>query len=228
MAGCGVRGYSLNTHFRDVFTMKSTRALPFLAVLLLLTACASTTKQASWTNPQYSGGKVGAVFIIGTARSELNRRLFEDELARQLQARGVRGITSYQHLDSDQLDDRAATEAKVEALGADAVIVAKVVGTRVDTVVNPGRTYVLGGSPYYPRHFNDYWYDYYRSSYRVIHSPATITDVEVYTVETNLYGTDQGMIWTMQSETIAGGQIDRTIRDFVRIVIDDLAANGLI
>ena len=39
------------------------------------------------------------------------------------------------------------------------------VGQRTDTVVNPGRTYVSGGSPYYPSHYRDHWHDYYRQSY---------------------------------------------------------------
>jgi hypothetical protein len=36
------------------------------------------------------------------------------------------------------------------------------------------------------------------------------------------------MIWSMQSDTIAGGQLEATIREFVGIVVKDLAANGLI
>ncbi len=207
--------------------MKLTRWLLPLAALLL-TACAATTKQASWTNPEYRAGKVKTVFIIGTASNDLNRRLFEDELARQLQARGISGVTSYQHLSLDQLEDRAATAAKVKSFGADAVIIAKVVGSRTDSVVNPARTYYSGGSPYYPSNYPDYWHDYYRSSTQVIHHPATVTDYQVYTVETNLYGTDRGMIWSMQSETVDRGQIEAMIKEFVELVVKDLAANGLI
>ncbi len=196
---------------------------------MLLTACATTTKQGSWTNPEYSAGKVKAVFIIGIARNDLNRRLFEDELARQLQAHGITSFTSYQHLDIDQIEDRAATETKVRALGADSVIVAKVVGTRTDTVANPSQTYFGGGSPaYYPSHYGDYWHDYYRSSYQAVHYPATVSQFHTYTVETDLYHGDQGMIWSMQSDTVTGGRIDLVIKTFVDLVVKDLAANGLI
>ncbi len=207
--------------------MKRSLLLVPLAALLLA-ACAATTKQASWTNPENAGHKVRSVFIIGAASTELARRLFEDELARQLAAKGVKGVTSYQHLDLDSLDDKEATTAKVKSLGAESVIIAKVVGQRTDTVVNPGRTYVSPGSPYYPSHYRDHWHDYYRQSYTVISEPATVTNYQVYTVETNLYGVDKGMIWSMHSDTVAGGRLEATIREFVGLVIKDLTANGLI
>lgn len=208
--------------------------ITLMVVILALAGCASTTKLASWTNPDRAGAKVRSVFIIGTAREELTRRLFEDELARQLAVAGVRGITSYRHLSLQQLDDKGATEAKVKALGAESVIIAKVVGERTETVVSPGRTYVAGGSPFYsdyrPGHDRDHWHDYYRSSYAVISQPPTVTNYQVVTVETNLYGADAGMIWSMRSETetIAGRKMDTTIKEFVEVVVEDLSANGLI
>src|SRR5210317_676969 len=118
---------------------RTTLLLPLAA--LLLAACA-TTKQASWTNPDNAGHKVKSVFIIGAAQNDLNRRVFEDELARQMTAKGIKAITSYQHLNLDALGDKNATTAKVKSLGAESVIIAKVVGQRTDTVVNPGRTYI--------------------------------------------------------------------------------------
>jgi hypothetical protein len=204
--------------------------LLFVIVLPLLAACAATTKQASWTDPEKAGQKIGTVFIIGAARVELTRRLFEDELARRLSAAGVKGITSYQHLDLEALDNKEATVAKVKQLGADAVIVAKVVGERDERVVNPGYTQVRGGSPYFPRHSRTHWHDYYRSSYSVVSQPPTVTSFRVATVETNLYGTDEGMIWSMRTETttVAGEVPESTIKEFVGIVAEDLAANGLL
>ena len=200
-----------------------------LVVVPLLAGCASTTKQASWTNPEKSGQKIRSVFIIGAAREELTRRLFEDELARRLATVGVRGITSYQHIDLDALGDKQAAVSKVKQLGMDGVIIAKGVGERAERGGNPG--YTQGrGTPYYPSHSRDHWHDYYRNSYSVISQPPTVTDFQVATVETNLYGGDAGMIWSMRTETttVAGQALESTIKEFVGIVVEDLAANGLI
>ena len=206
---------------------------PFLLLVLvivpLFSGCVSTTKQASWTNPERAGQKIRSVFIIGAAREELTRRLFEDELARRLAAVGVKGITSYQRMDLDALEDKQTTIAKVKELGTDGVIIAKVVGERAERVVNPGYTQVRG-SPYYPSHFRDHWHDYYRSNYSVVSQPPTVTDYQVAIVETNLYGADAGMIWSMRTETttVAGQALESTIKEFVVIVVEDLAANGLL
>ncbi|MDX1594809.1 MAG: hypothetical protein R3298_11200 [Gammaproteobacteria bacterium] len=206
------------------------RPLPLITLALaalLLTACAATTKQASWTDPEYAGRKVASVFIIGTARSDLHRRLFEDELARELEQRGVRGIPSYRHFSLKEIEDREATELKIRELGAESVIVAKVVGSRTDSVVTPARSYV-SGVPYYPTHLRDHWHDYFRNSYSVVSEPATVRQFQIYTVETNLYSPEDDLIWSMQSETIAGGQLEETIREFVDLLVEDLSANGLI
>ena len=212
----------------ETANMKPT-LLFFAVTVLLLTACASTTKQASWTDPENAGKKIDSVFIIGAAREELTRRVFEDDLARRLTAVGVKGITSYQHMRLDALDDRQAAVGMVKALGADAVIIAQVVGERAEQVVNPGFTEVRG-RPYYPTHAGDHWHDFYRSSYSVVSRPPTVANFQVVTVETSLYGADGKMIWSMRSETAtASGQaVQSTIEEFVGVVVDDLAANGLI
>ena len=206
------------------------RSLFLLCVTVpLLAACAATTKQASWTNPEKAGQKIRSVFIIGAARVDLTRRLFEDALARRLEAAGVKSITSYQHLELDALDNKEATVAKVKQLGADSVMIAKVVGERGQQVVNPGYTQVRG-APYTSLDSRTHWHDYYRSSYSVISRPPTVTQYHIATVETNIYGVDGGMIWSMRSETttVAGQVPESTIEEFVGIVVEDLAANGLL
>ena len=208
--------------------MKPFRLVLTMLLLSLLGGCAATSMDATWTNPEYKGGAVKSIFIIGAAKTDLTRRLFEDEFGRQLAAKGVKGVSSYQHMSLAELENKNATVAKMKAAGADSVIIAKVTGQRTDTVVNPGRTYVSGGSPYYPSHYRDNWHDYYRTSYSVVNQPATVTNFQVFTIETNLYDVDSGMIWSARSETIAGGQLQATIKEFIGLLVKDLAKNGVI
>ena len=209
-------------------TMKPSLLLVAI-VVLLLAACAATTKQMSWADPERAGQKVSSVFIIGAAHDDLVRRLFEDELARRLVAAGATGMASYQHMDLDALDNKEAAVAKVRQLGADSVIVAKVVGERGQQVVNPGITRVEGGSRR-PMHSRTHWHDHWRSSYTVVSRPPTVTHFRIATVETNLYGIDEGMIWSMRTETatVPGQVTEATVTEFVDIVVKDLVANGLL
>jgi len=199
-----------------------------VTTLLVLSGCAATSMQGTWKDPDYRGGKIKSVFIIGVARDDFVRRLFEDDFNRQLGARGVKGISSYKHLGDPEAESREAAVAKVKQLGTESVVVTKVLGSRTDTVVTPARTSYSGGSPYYPRHHRSNWNDYYRNSYQVTHTPATVTDFQVYTIETNLYGADGTLIWSAQSETIAGGQREATIKEFIGLVIKDMASQGLL
>ena len=202
--------------------------LPYLSVLMLV-ACAGAPSRTSWVHPDYAGQAVRSVLIIGSARQELARRLFEDRLAVRLAERGVHAITSYRHLDLVALDDKDATTDKVRELGVSSVIVARVVDQRTDTVVTPGYSYLLRGPGYRPLHLGDHWYDHYRSSAQLIHHPARVDTIDVYTVETSLYLADGDMVWAMQSETVPGEtSLEHLISDYVDEVVADLLANGLI
>jgi hypothetical protein len=198
------------------------------ALTLLLGGCAATSMQGSWADPDYRDGPVRSVFIVGTAKDDLVRRVFEDALARQLAGRGVSGIPSYRHLGAERLEDRAAMQAKLDQLGAETVLVSRVTGRRTDTVVNPARTSYRALPDRYPDHYRDHWYDYYRRSYEVLHTPATLTNYEVVTVESSLYAGDGGLIWTAQTETITGGEINTLVEEFVQLLIDDLVKQGLL
>ena len=51
---------------------------PFLALAtaaLLLSGCAATSMQASWTDPDYKAGKVKSVFVMGLAKDDFVRRV---------------------------------------------------------------------------------------------------------------------------------------------------------
>ena len=73
-----------------------------LALLgLLATACSSTTVKNSWVKPGYSD-KIENVYLIGIAKEEYFRRIFEEAFKRQLSEQGVRAVASHKDLKRDQ------------------------------------------------------------------------------------------------------------------------------
>ena len=71
-----------------------------IGAALLLSACTSTTFISTWKSPeartfQASGQKVAAVFI---GKDEAQRRVAEDTLVRQINARGAQGIATLRTL----------------------------------------------------------------------------------------------------------------------------------
>jgi hypothetical protein len=206
------------------------RVLAFLTLSILLTACSSTTLTGSWKNPDYQG-QIRKIYIVGVAKQEINRRIFEDEFRQQLLTEGVTGIASYKDLPAVSDADLKTAAEHVRANGADSVLMTRMVGKRTEEVVTPGRVSSYSSGPYgyapYPYYRN--WGSYYDRRYETIYEPPTITQFQVATIEANLYDASSGeLIWAAQLETVADANLQKLIADFVRTVIRDLRQQGLL
>jgi len=201
-----------------------------ILLVLLVTGCSSTIVTGSWKDPNYSG-QVKKVYIIGIAKQETTRRLFEDEFRKQLAPFGVTGIASYSDLPASEEVNKEKIEAKVRANGADSVLLARAIGKRTEEVVNPGRisSYDYGPRGYYPDPYYRNYGSYYARSRDIVYQPATVSQFEVVTVEANLYNAANAeLIWSAQLETVVEENLEKQIADFIETVTKDLKAKGLI
>ena len=115
--------------------------LLLVAAGMVLGACSSTSITGSWKNPDFTG-KVEQVYVIGIAKQETTRRIFEDEFSKQLAVLGVTGMPSYTDLKINEETNQDLIAAKIKSNGADSVLMARAVSSRTEQVVNPG--YVSG------------------------------------------------------------------------------------
>jgi hypothetical protein len=184
---------------------------------LILASCSSTTLTAVWKDPNYQGGKLGKILIVGVARNDVLRRLFEDEFTARLKARGTDASPSYRIIPSAEMLDQDKVNAKIESLGMDAVLVTRYVNQKKETVYTPG-TYYSGG-----------WYNWYSRGYGYVTSPGYYTEYEVIRLATNIYDTETGtMIWSGLSDTVTGGSTEVEIKEVIEAIIESLASNQLI
>ena len=206
-----------------------------LLVLALCGACSSTTVTGSWKNPDYTG-TVRKVYVVGIAKQELTRRMFEDEFVRQLQAYGANGIASYKDLTDVQKAGKEQVGERVRKNGADSVLMTRMIAKRTEEVVIPGRIsgYETGPHYGYPRAYapDPYYYswgNYYDRSFDATYEPPTVTQYEVATIEANLYDAKSGeLIWSAQLDTVVEGNAQKLIADFIQAVSKDLLQNGLL
>jgi len=97
----------------------------FLAVLVA--GCSSTTLTDSWKDPEYRG-TIRKVYVVGVTNVDIDRYQFEDVVSQELQAYGVKAVASYSDLDFPiDLDEQAIT-ARASAIGADSLLMARVLG----------------------------------------------------------------------------------------------------
>jgi hypothetical protein len=188
---------------------------------MLVTACASTQLTSVWKDPSYQT-RPARIMVIGVAKNPLNRRLFEDEFVLQLKAHGTEAIASYTVLPDKQQGDQAAIAKKVAELGADTVLVTRLVSKKIVQVYVPG-------NPYYPPPYYGTWPDYYGYGYRYMYSPGYIAENEYAVIETNLYETrNDKLIWAASSETVMSDSDRNLIKSYIGIMVNTMAGHGLL
>jgi hypothetical protein len=192
-----------------------------IPIAMLLTACASTQLTSVWKDPSYQT-RPARILVIGVSRSPLNRRLFEDEFVRQLKSRSTDAIASYTVLPDTPQGDQAAIAKKVDELGADTVLITRLVSKKVVQVYVPG-------TPYYPPPFYDTWPNYYVYGYRYMYTPGYIANDEFAVVETNLYeAKSDKLIWAATSETGINDSDPNLIQNYITVMVNNMIGQGLL
>ena len=217
-----------------------TRTMGLMLVAFLVTACSSSYMEGSWSDPGYKG-QIKNVYIVGIAKNELNRRIYEDAFGRNLSSKGVKAVSSYKSLPKDQETNRDVIRQAMTDNGCDSILLTKLIGQRSETVTNPG--YVTGGYSSNYRGRGGYggrgsyggrggyggWGNYYGRGYDVTYMPSTTTDFVILTIESVLYDLKtEEMIWSAQLETVVEGNIDKMVQAFADRVTKDLKEKGLI
>lgn len=202
-----------------------------LALLgLLTTACSSTTVKNSWVKPGYSD-KIENVYLIGIAKEEDYRRIFEETFKRRLSGQGVRAVTSHNDLPKDQENSRENIIKAMSANSCDSVLLTKLVRKRTEAGTKGQGINVVKTTPaplYYDPWYNS-WGSYYNQGYSVVNiqpsSPGTTTLI----IESVLYDLKtEERIWAAQLETVEELDPIKMIRDYVEAVTRNLEGKGLI
>ena len=197
---------------------------------LFMVACSSTYMSGSWSDSSYQG-HIKNIYIIGVAKQEINRRIFEDTFSRQLAESGIKGTVSYNDLPSDMEMNQETIKQRMVANGTDSVLVTKLISQRSETVTSPG--YASGYSSYgrggYRGNRSYGGWGNYSRSYDVVYQPPTTTHFVILTVESVLYDLKtEVMIWSAQLETVVEGDLEKMMLDYVETVTKDLKDKGLI
>jgi hypothetical protein len=193
-------------------------------VATLFPACATAQLDTTWRDPSYQA-HLGKIMVIGMAGNPI-RRIFEDELVRQLNAWGTDAIASYTVLSDKEQNDRVAIAEKARAQGVDAVLITRVASKESVRVYVPGTTYFP--PPYYGAWYGA-WPDYYGYGYRGMPMPGYVTENEYAFIETNLYdASNDKPIWAASSETGISGLSRTLIKSYIGTMMKAMAKQGLL
>lgn len=195
-----------------------------LLPLLLAAACGPSASLTNvWTAPAPPASPASSILVISLDRNPATRRLLEDAVASELQARGASAVPSYT-LFARAAPDTAEVVHAVETNGYDAVFVSHRLTRRRQADVVPGSVQtvpITRWSPWSGRYFS-YWAQVYNP-------PATVVTERVGT-ESELWVKDDPaeLVWSATAETIDPSSRGDVAKKAAKAIADDLAKKGLV
>lgn len=206
---------SLTTHRRFA-------ALLVVLAAAALTGCATTTRlDGQWSNPQFESTRItGKVLVVGLTRDETVRRLYEDDMAAQLAARGLSVVRSYEVIPGPlSANSGAQVLAEARHIGAADILSSALVSRQRVQRVYVEPTPAWWGWGY------DGWYGHY---WPYAMTPTEVRDYDRYVVGTSLTDVKSGKIfWTARTVTESPDTIVREIKGFVKVIVDAMAKANL-
>lgn len=187
--------------------------LSMFVLVLLLPSCSATTQLTSvWRDETYQDHP-RKILVLGMLKTPGNRRILEDDMVLQLKAHGTDAVAGYTVLPEQIEANKETITAIMNELGADAVLISRLMDKKSVT------TYVPGSPP--PSGYG--WHGYYS------YNPGYVVQDEYAVVQTNLYDLKTNkLIWTAASETWVSGGNDNLILTFTEIIGDALARQKVI
>ncbi len=223
-------GKKLRTAIPDVYLTgecKMSSAVRFIvpALIAVLSACASTSLDNTWKDPQYSGGPVSKVLVVGVSTQASVRRAFEETFAQALTEEGVQAVPSYTLIPEDGRIPEEALKKATEQAGVDGVLITRMVGRTTDVSVYPS------SAPMPPPGFGMRrgYYGYYTGAWVGYYEPTTVQTTNYVIAETTLFRKDAPEpVWSATSRTVEPRDVRKATEGFAKIMIDELRKQGLI
>ena len=186
-----------------------------LVLVLTLAACATTTVRDQWKDPSFHGPPASNAVVVGIAKSETTRRVFEDTFAQQLAAAGVHAVAAYTQVKAGD-DGRIQLPEFVRQSSADVVIATRVQRVQQKTDVYPTYTPVGYGG----------FYGWYGTAWA---ATPTISQYEVVTLETTVWDPKtEKLIWAATTQRIASGDVPKATEQLAQTLIPRMKADGVL
>lgn len=180
-------------------------------LLLLVAACASTSIEQQWRAPQAT--QLHRVATVMHSRNVTVRRAAEDDMARQLRARGVDAVPGYRILSDQDYRDREAAKARLRAAGFDGVIVMRLASKDTRLRYVPGD---FGAYGYWDAGWGAWGPGYYE--------PETIVRIETvaYSLQNN------HLVYSALSRTLDPNSVGSLISDVTKKVANAMQKQGVV
>ncbi len=214
---------------------KSISLILSLTVIILLNACSSVKVLDSWKADNIDSMNFKNILVIARTDNNQGRVIFEEEIANQLRAKGMKATESYTKFPQLNPDEKISEEKretiitmlKNEGFNAVVLTVVKDVQETTKTVTDGG--YYAGGTyaSYYPMYYGGF-YGYYRHPYsystygNYVPSTSTTYTTKAYILETVIYNLDlsdnQQLVAVVTSKIDDPKNVFKAAKDYVKAI----------
>ncbi|TBR39519.1 MULTISPECIES: DUF4136 domain-containing protein [Dyella] len=193
--------------------MNLSRLAVLAVTTLVVTACASVSVTNEWRDPGWSGPPASNVLVVGVARGDTTRRIFEDTFVQQLHSAGYQAAASYASIPPGS-DGSAKLGELVKHTGAEIILVTRL--QRVEQRVN-----VTPSGPGYGG-----FYGWYGGAWA---STPSVTQYEVVTLETSIWDArSEKLVWTVTTQGLGTNDIPKATQQLAATLIPKLKADGVL
>ncbi len=182
---------------------------------------AANTFITTWKSPDaepisFGGKRVAALVIVDDDDLRMSA---EEALAREITARGPRGVAAYRLIPREELTDKNKARVWFEKAGVDGIVILRLVAAETEKVYSS----VVWTSGYYA----NVW-DYYGYGWTTTSPIGTARDETTVTVETLLYDLGSAhLIWAGVSRTTDPKDVGSFMKELAVDVVKELDREGL-
>jgi hypothetical protein len=190
-----------------------------------LSACktTSTTLGGSWINPAFQGTGLSKLFVIGTARKQANRELYETVMADAVRKQGAEAEASFRAMGQSKRLTKSEARAAIDAGGFDGVIFTHVLHVDDQLEYHEAKTTQV------PTSNLDLYMTGYDQRYETVTEPGYYESKKTYNIETIVYDARTGeKLWWAVSETVYPDTVEKAVHEIAEATAKRMKDDGVI
>ena len=190
-----------------------------LLIIILFSCSPSSQFTNLYVDDAFKGIQFKKVLVVGMAKEEWKRKVYENEFRTQLMKHEVDVLTAWQELPKGETISKEVFYKYFSDKNIDAVFVIMAAGTVTEETMTSG-----GSSNVYVG-----FYGFYVSTASMYYSPVTTSEETVVYMKTNIYETTKGtLIWSVKSQSFEPQNTGDVINTVSFNVVSELAKQGYI
>lgn len=193
--------------------------LPCIVGIILLSCTSSTQLTDIYVEDSFSGKELKKILVLGLAKDEWKRKVYENEFRSQLLAYDVEVLTAWQELPKGEQLNRETFEKYFREKNVDGIIAIVEGGESTDKTLYTGTT----------SHVYVGFHGFYASTAPLVFNSDYLSEEKIVHMRTNLYETTDGkIIWSAKSQSYEPKSTGEVIKKVSKGVVGELYIEGYI